>query len=125
MSSEESAEQPVTIDLDRRRELRIRWADGRECVYPLSLLRRECPCAACRESRNDPRPSPLRIVPAAPEQEDMVVARTAELVGNYALRIIWKDGHDTGIYDFRLLRALCPPSDSSLSDRGPARTANS
>ena len=31
-----------------------------------------------------------------------------ELVGNYALAPTWADGHNTGIYSFRLLRRLCP-----------------
>ena len=30
----------------------------------------------------------------------------ADYVGNYALRITWSDGHDTGIYAFRFLREL-------------------
>ena len=29
-----------------------------------------------------------------------------ELVGRYALQPTWKDGHDTGIYTFRVLRGL-------------------
>jgi DUF971 family protein len=28
-------------------------------------------------------------------------------VGNYAYKIIWNDGHDTGIYTLENLRALC------------------
>lgn len=32
----------------------------------------------------------------------------AELVGNYAIRLRWTDGHDTGIYAFTILRAACP-----------------
>jgi DUF971 family protein len=31
-----------------------------------------------------------------------------EPVGNYALSITWADGHSTGIYAFRYLRAICP-----------------
>ena len=34
-----------------------------------------------------------------------------ELVGNYALAPTWADGHNTGIYSFRLLRGLCPCDD--------------
>jgi DUF971 family protein len=36
----------------------------------------------------------------------MATIASAELVGNYAVRVRWADGHDTGIYDFALLRAL-------------------
>ena len=33
-----------------------------------------------------------------------------EPVGNYALRIVWSDGHDTGIYSYDHLRADLPVS---------------
>jgi len=29
-----------------------------------------------------------------------------ELVGRYAVKPIWRNGHDTGLYTFRNLRAL-------------------
>jgi DUF971 family protein len=29
-------------------------------------------------------------------------------VGNYALQIIWQDGHRAGIYSWDYLRELCP-----------------
>jgi DUF971 family protein len=32
----------------------------------------------------------------------------AEPVGAYAIRIHWSDGHNTGIYSFDHLRAICP-----------------
>ena len=32
----------------------------------------------------------------------------AELVGNYAVRFAWADGHGAGIYPFSTLRAGCP-----------------
>ena len=32
--------------------------------------------------------------------------KKADYVGNYALRIIWSDGHDAGIYAFRFLRDI-------------------
>lgn len=31
-------------------------------------------------------------------------ALSCEYVGNYAIRIRWSDGHDTGLYNFKLLR---------------------
>jgi DUF971 family protein len=30
-----------------------------------------------------------------------------EPVGNYALRLAWRDGHKSGIYSHRFLRSLC------------------
>ena len=100
--------QPLEIDLDRSRSLRIRWADQHESVLPLEFLRRQCPCAECR-SRRDERErsiSGLPVVPGNADAAEMTIAITAELVGAYALRIRWKDGHDAGIYDFAELRAM-------------------
>lgn len=99
---------PSEIDLDRNKELRIRWSDGRLDVYPLGMLRLECPCAGCREARRDQEREPgrLPVVPSAEEQARSATAASAELVGNYALRLIWRDGHSTGLYDFGLLRSL-------------------
>ena len=31
---------------------------------------------------------------------------SAQLVGNYALKLAWSDGHGSGIYSFRYLREL-------------------
>jgi ATP-binding protein involved in chromosome partitioning len=44
--------------------------------------------------------------PASVPQD--VAARSIGLVGNYAIRIDWSDGHATGIYTYELLAALCP-----------------
>jgi DUF971 family protein len=38
-----------------------------------------------------------------------LAALSAELVGNYALRIDWSDEHGSGIYSFQYLREICPP----------------
>ncbi len=43
----------------------------------------------------------------------MVESRSSELVsmemvGNYAVQLVWKDGHSHGIYTWELLRQMCP-----------------
>lgn len=96
---------PIEFCIDRGSALRIRWADGHVSELPLAALRRACPCAACRAIREAP-PEPLRVLQRVSAAEDMVQVEAAELVGRYALRIRWKDGHDTGIYDYRTLRGL-------------------
>lgn len=102
-----SAFVPVGIDLDRSTRLRIDWDDGHKSEYPLSDLRRACPCAVCRAEREERNKTQLVVITPRPVA-DMVTVRTAELVGNYAIRLVWNDGHDTGIYDYRLLRSVCP-----------------
>jgi DUF971 family protein len=98
---------PIDLNLDRKEGLRITWADNHKSVFPLTFLRKNCPCATCRETHG-PAPvvsgTSLTILPAniskATEFAD------ARLVGNYAIQITWGDGHSTGIFDFRMLRLL-------------------
>jgi DUF971 family protein len=45
-----------------------------------------------------------------------------EPVGRYALRFHWSDRHDSGIYDFRLLRELCPCEECRARRIAPAGT---
>lgn len=105
-------ERPVGIELIRDSSLRVQWADGHHSEYPLVLLRRNCPCASCRHEREQAGTAgaALRVLSsaAAVDAGRMTTAESAELVGHYALRIRWRDGHDLGIFDYALLRRLCP-----------------
>jgi len=87
-------------------ELQVVWGDGHESRYMTDFLREACPCAFCKtERRRDPReidllqPKPTAAALASPD---------VELVGRYAVRLRWGDGHDTGIYSFEYLRSICP-----------------
>ena len=87
-------------------ELLIEWGDGHVTALPLALLRARCPCATCREIRAAP-PDPFRVL--TPSEAAAVPAlQDIEPVGLYGLRLVWKDGHNTGIYTFDYLRGLCP-----------------
>ena len=100
---------PTRLDLKRDEKLQIDWADGHKCVYPLSLLRSKCPCAACKTQREEQAAQPktrLNILPGNYTSDIRVLH--AELVGNYALRIDWSDNHGSGIYSFDYLREICP-----------------
>lgn len=108
---------PVELDLDRSRHLRIRWADGAEAVLPLRLLRQNCPCATCRTQREEQARNPLRVVQPPRDELDAITVADAQLVGRYALKIEWRDGHATGIHDFPTLRRLCDAS--SAPNAGP------
>ena len=105
---EEPMARPLEIDLDRTRELRIHWTDGRRSVCPLTLLRKACPCAECRQEREQAGKNSLPVLQSPAAQLEMVIAEQAELVGQYGLRITWQDGHSAGIYDYALLRSLSP-----------------
>lgn len=101
---------PKNIALSRSRGLLIiDWEDGHHSEYPLTGLRAACPCAECRGGHQG------MGLPASPESLTIPLRQHAsdeveslELVGNYALQVIWKDGHAHGIYSWEYLRGLCP-----------------
>lgn len=96
------------------RDLAVAWGDGHESFFPFDLLRRRCPCAACRaQAGREPADSPLRIV-RAPAAGELAIVRLAP-VGGYAVQIVWSDGHDTGIHAFDQLRRDCPCSECAVS----------
>ena len=111
---------PLRLNLIKDRQLEIDWQDGRRCVYPIDYLRSMCPCAQCKVVRAGPagdappaggataatKKARLTILPGNYAQP--LSAVSAELVGNYALRIEWSDQHGSGIYSFTYLREICP-----------------
>ena len=110
---------PATMTIERATgALHIVWADNHASFFALRWLRSNCPCATCREERR-----------AAAEQSDplrlhsgplpSIEVAGAELVGNYAIRLDWKDGHSTGIYPFSALRASCPCAECNPKGQPP------
>jgi len=87
----------------KEQKLLIDWSDGSRSEFDMNLLRRHCPCAACRTQREEQSRNPLQILKFNPSGVRVV---SAKLVGNYAIQLTWSDGHDTGIFDFRYLRQL-------------------
>ena len=81
----------------------VQWNDGQRSEYSYQLLRQKCPCARCKSEKSDK--NPLRLLPSGPSLKDLKVA-DIQLVGRYAIRLTWNDGHKTGIYTFEFLRSL-------------------
>jgi DUF971 family protein len=89
------------------RTMTIQWGDGHRSVYPFDLLRKQCPCALCREATYAAANDPFKVVTSTVRAGEVTVAG-AEQVGLYAVRFEWSDGHNTGIYSYEYLRAICP-----------------
>ncbi len=98
---------PTHLDLKKDRGLTIRWADGGGSYYSIAYLRRMSPSADQRELRKAMGRNPLTVLPGSPAGGE-IVAVDAELVGNYAIRIRFSDGHSTGIYTWDYLREIDP-----------------
>jgi DUF971 family protein len=96
-----ASEPPEAIDVTAAHEVEFTWPGGVKVAVPSRLLREGCPCAGCVEEFTgkkllDPATIPADIRP------DRI-----EPVGNYAIRFVWSDGHDTGLYTWKTLRAAC------------------
>lgn len=95
------AEIPVAIHRSDE-AVTITWEEGHVGRYPARELRLACHCAGCREEMT----GRALLDPAA--VPDGVRPLRVELVGAYAIKIAWSDGHDTGIYTYEHLARLCP-----------------
>ncbi len=92
---------PTNIRADRpSHRFEIDWPDGRTDRIDFLALRCDCPCAVCVSEFTGER---LLDVAAVPESIEPVAV---DLAGNYALRVRWSDGHDTGLYTWGHLRRL-------------------
>lgn len=102
---------PLRLDLQRTVGLTIEWSDGPTSFFPIALLRRLSPSADAKALRQEIAANPLTVLPASKTSAPLS-ALSAELVGNYALRIRFSDGHDTGLFSWPYLRSLDTNLDS-------------
>src|ERR1700733_13552728 len=98
----------------------ITWSDGHTSHYDFPYLRDNCPCAMCNDEREKSKnfaagsgtgggtSSGLGQTGAFPMFKPKITAKSAHAVGNYAVQILFSDGHSTGIYSFDRLREMCP-----------------
>jgi len=73
----------------------IEWDDGLKNEFTHEFLRVNCPCAGCTGHT----PDQAKVIVG----KENVRTTLIEQVGNYAIRIAFDDGHDTGIYSFNHL----------------------
>ncbi|HLI10241.1 MAG TPA: DUF971 domain-containing protein [Alphaproteobacteria bacterium] len=94
-----SRHHPLEIRLKKaEKRLEIDFDDGRTFSYPAEYLRVESPSAEVQGHG----PSQKQIVAGRRHVGIMAV----ESVGNYAIRIVFDDLHDTGIYSWTYLYEL-------------------
>lgn len=90
---------PLKIQVKDKKYLYILWDDKSESRILLSVLRKYCPCANCAADRHN---RPAGYIPLLSEAHLTLVK--IEHIGSYAIRLYWKDGHDTGIYNYEFLK---------------------
>lgn len=98
--------------------LQITWNDGLVGQIPWQTLREQCPCAICRDERQQPS-NPLRVLKESEIPQGPLKASAVIPLGNYAYHITWNDGHDTGIFPLEMLYSLCLQTSSpTLPENG-------
>ena len=91
--------QPTDIKIrTESRVLEVRFDDGTQYELPFEYLRVFSPSA---EVTGHGGGEGLLVT----GKQDIRIARV-EPVGNYALRLVFDDGHDTGLYSWSLLHEL-------------------
>ncbi|MFH2029897.1 MAG: DUF971 domain-containing protein [Bacteroidota bacterium] len=92
---------PNKINITSQKNLEIVWNDAATTVVKLASLRNNCPCAVCKSEKEEFGSTYIPIY-----NNDQIAISKITPVGNYAVTISWKDGHDTGIYEFGFLRTI-------------------
>jgi DUF971 family protein len=92
---------PLQIKVVDKKYLYIKWNDDKESSIKLVNLRRDCPCAVCEVEREQRGSKYIPIY-----SDEQLKIKNIQMVGNYAVGIDWTDKHNTGIYDFMLLKKM-------------------
>jgi DUF971 family protein len=97
---------PEHIAISKSRGIEIDWKDGHKSSFDVVYLRDHCPCASCTGSHGT-TPRPKTANNPFPMYAPKIKMESVEPVGNYGIRILWNDGHSTGIYSFDHFRRIC------------------
>ena len=88
--------------------LQITFASGQAARLPAELLRVESPSAEVQGHGEGQKTTPAG-------KRNITITAIAP-VGNYAVRITFDDGHDTGIYSWSLLQDYAARQDHLIAD---------
>ena len=83
--------------------LALRWTDGKEVFLDSSTLRTNSPSA---ENKGEPDLFGRISGGTTPKNPASVSLKGFDYVGNYAARLVFSDGHDSGIFSWEYLREI-------------------
>lgn len=93
--------QPVQIKIVGNKDLFIIWDDRSESSIGLLKMRKLCPCATCASEREEQGRTYIPIFSG-----NQLAVKSIQQVGSYAISVHWKDGHNTGIFEYPFLKSL-------------------
>lgn len=99
---------PTELRLKKReRVLEVSFDDGQRFALPAELLRVESPSAEVQGHGSGQK----KIVPG----KRAVAIERIEPVGSYAVRLVFSDGHDSGLFTWDYLRELGETADAKFA----------
>jgi len=82
----------------------LKFKSNLELLISLNVLRKACPCAQCNGEKDV-----FGNIYKGPKKQltnlSFIILKI-NLIGHYAIRVFWKDGHSNGIYTFKKLKSL-------------------
>jgi DUF971 family protein len=84
--------------------LAIQWSDGKEDFWDGPFLRKHSPSAD--QAGEMDIFGRIRGGASKDENFEDIFIKDFHLIGNYALRLVFSDGHATGIYSWEYLQSL-------------------
>lgn len=100
---------PTEIKLDKdKRTLSVSFDDGKTFALPAEILRVLSPSAEVQGHSPEQRVT-------VPGKQNVQITKL-EPVGNYAVRITFNDGHNTGLYMWDYLRDLGENQDARIRE---------
>ncbi|MBF0309535.1 MAG: DUF971 domain-containing protein [Magnetococcales bacterium] len=93
--------QPIPTEIRQIRSekrLEIAWNTGEKFSYTTEYLRTHCPCADCQGHT----PDQAKLIDG---KQDVDVGSIIP-VGHYAIKLVFSDGHDTGVFSWETLYEL-------------------
>jgi prepilin-type processing-associated H-X9-DG protein len=97
-----SIPESVVLVRDRSR-LRLIWPTGDTSEIEAGRLRSACRCAGCTRARIDE---------TFPASFDGLSINTIGVIGDYAINIVFADGHARGIFPWEFLRSVALHDDA-------------
>lgn len=100
---------PKDINISPDQKLSITWNDMHKSIFTLHELRASCPCAACIDEWTGVKKLDPQSIPENISLLEFIP------VGRYAVNFSWSDGHNSGVYPYKMLRKICECQECTTS----------
>jgi len=107
---------PTEVRLDpTRTHLTVTWEDGASVAYPATLL---------RERARDAHSVRMTVNEWDVPAEAGLTITGVEPIGNYAIRLMFSDGHDRGIFPWAYLTEIAAEDSAAPDGRAELKAAS-